>query len=254
MHRLCSSLVIAASLVICSCGGEIGFGEGGDPEPEEGRTIFTNTYPAGSTVTVCHASIGVNLRSGPGTSYKILAVLDEGSKGTVLASSGAWHKLDTDEGTGWSHASYLCGSGSTPTPGPTPTAGCSGGYTNPAPGAPVTSEFGSCRDGCSRLHKGIDLGVGIGTSVHAADGGTVYSTGWISGYGNAVILSHCGKSGTLYGHLSKFLVSEGQQVSKGQIIARSGNSGISTGPHLHFEIRLGGPDGTAVNPRKYVTF
>jgi murein DD-endopeptidase MepM/ murein hydrolase activator NlpD len=195
------------------------------------------------------------VRSGPSTKYKVLAVLEEGAEGTVLSSSGAWHKLDTAEGVGWSHAAYLCESGSSsPTPSPQPTAGCSGAYAHPAPGYPVTSEFGSCRDGCSRLHKGIDLGVPIGTSVRAADGGTVHSVGWISGYGNAVILSHCGKSGTLYAHLSKFLVSDGQQISKGTVIAKSGNTGISTGPHLHFEIRLGGPNGSAVNPRNYLAF
>jgi len=254
MLRYPAHLLLAASLTICSCGGEIGLGVEGDPEPEDERAIFTNTYPPGTTVTVCGTSVGLNLRSGPGSKYKVIAVLDEDTEATVLSSSGAWHRLDTPEGTGWSHSSYLCGAGSTSSPGTQPAAGCSGSYAHPAPGYPVTSEFGSCRDGCSRHHAGIDLGVPSGTSVRAADGGTVYSLGWMSGYGYAVIIGHCGKSGTLYGHLSKFLVSDGQQVGKGQVIARSGNSGVSTGPHLHFEIRSGGPYGTAVNPRKYIAF
>jgi murein DD-endopeptidase MepM/ murein hydrolase activator NlpD len=118
----------------------------------------------------------------------------------------------------------------------------------------VTSEFGSCRDGCSRYHQGIDLGTPSGTSIRAAMGGVVEFRGWISGYGNTVDVNHCGKYTTRYAHLSSFVAKSGEQVAAGQTIAKSGNTGVGTGPHLHFEIRLGGRWGKAVNPRNYIKF
>jgi murein DD-endopeptidase MepM/ murein hydrolase activator NlpD len=131
---------------------------------------------------------------------------------------------------------------------------CTGGFSNPAPGYPVTDVFGSCRDGCSRRHAGIDLGTPTGTLVRAADGGVVDYASWAPGYGYLVDVIHCGKYTTRYAHLSQFLVKPGQVVARGEPVARSGNSGVGTGPHLHFEIRIGGPYGTPVNPQHYISF
>ncbi|MHB9143990.1 MAG: peptidoglycan DD-metalloendopeptidase family protein [Symbiobacteriia bacterium] len=101
----------------------------------------------------------------------------------------------------------------------------------------------------SEYHPGIDLAVPFGTPVMAADGGTVVYAGWLGGYGRCVQIDHGeGKLVTLYGHLQSFSVKVGQTVKKGEVIAYSGNSGRSTGPHVHFEIRR---DGKATNPMQF---
>lgn len=94
--------------------------------------------------------------------------------------------------------------------------------------------------GVRKLHAGVDFAVPIGTDVHAAEGGSVILAEWYSGYGNAVIVDHGNNTWTLYGHLSKFKVEKGDNVKRGEVIAESGNTGDSTGPHLHFEVRING--------------
>ncbi|MGI6518743.1 MAG: peptidoglycan DD-metalloendopeptidase family protein [Bacillota bacterium] len=121
----------------------------------------------------------------------------------------------------------------------------SGGLAWPVSGR-ITSRFGP-RWG--RMHNGIDIGVPIGTSVRAAAAGVVSFTGWNGGYGRLVILDHGDGVCTYYGHNSAITVSRGQKVAAGERIARSGNSGISTGPHVHFEVRVGGKP---QNPENYL--
>jgi murein DD-endopeptidase MepM/ murein hydrolase activator NlpD len=103
--------------------------------------------------------------------------------------------------------------------------------------------------GIRKLHTGIDISVPTGTSVYASADGVVIESGWLGGYGKAVIIDHGSGIATLYGHNSSLLVLPGQQVKRGQIIAKSGSTGFSTGPHLHFEVRL---NGTPVNPIAYL--
>ena len=115
----------------------------------------------------------------------------------------------------------------------------------------ITSGFGwrvhPIRGG-RHFHSGIDIGVSFG-SVRAAKYGKVTFSGWMGGYGYAVILAHPDGYKTLYGHLSRLYVKVGQYVKQGQGIALSGNSGLSSGPHLHFEIIK---SGNTINPRKYL--
>lgn len=99
--------------------------------------------------------------------------------------------------------------------------------------------------GTNLLHGGIDLGVESGTPVKAALPGVVKDTGYNGSAGNYVTLSHSGRVDTKYAHLSEIAVSKDQSVAQGQVIAYSGNTGVSTGPHLHFEIRIGG---VRINP------
>lgn len=94
--------------------------------------------------------------------------------------------------------------------------------------------------GTTRYHSGMDIAVDYGTPIHAADSGTVIYSGWLGGYGNAVMIDHGGGLVTLYGHNQSLNVSEGQYVSKGTVIAYAGSTGWSTGPHCHFEVRLHG--------------
>ena len=119
-------------------------------------------------------------------------------------------------------------------------------YMYPVTNWNITSNFGY-RWG--RLHAGTDVGVPQGTTVRASRGGQVVTAGWVGGYGNCVIIDHGDGVSTRYGHLSQVLVSVGQYVDQGDQIALSGNTGRSTGPHLHFEIRI---NGEAVDPMPYL--
>ncbi len=122
-----------------------------------------------------------------------------------------------------------------------------GGFKWPAPGyGHITSPYGM-RWG--KLHKGIDIGAPTGAKIVASNEGKITTSAYNSSYGNYVIINHGGGYMTVYAHLSKRLVSVGQYVAKGQTIGLCGSTGHSTGPHLHFEIRV---NGTAVNPKKYV--
>jgi murein DD-endopeptidase MepM/ murein hydrolase activator NlpD len=111
---------------------------------------------------------------------------------------------------------------------------------------PVVSGFGM-RWG--RMHEGIDIAVPYGTPIHAAASGTVIFSGWMSGYGNFVIIDHGGGMATAYGHQSSIAAGNGQSVSQGQVIGYVGCTGHCFGPHLHFEVRI---NGTPVDPLGYL--
>ncbi|HET9443126.1 MAG TPA: peptidoglycan DD-metalloendopeptidase family protein [Acidimicrobiales bacterium] len=113
-------------------------------------------------------------------------------------------------------------------------------------GGSVTSEFGQ-RWG--RLHAGIDISARTGTPIRAAKAGTVIFAGSQGGYGNVVIIDHGGGFSTLYAHQSRIGSSDGQDVAQGEVIGYIGSTGHSTGPHLHFETRVGG---SPQNPRRYL--
>ena len=125
-------------------------------------------------------------------------------------------------------------------------------YIKPISGGRQSSGFGrrnAPTKGASTYHKGIDWATPTGTAVMASAPGTVVKAGWGSGYGYVVYINHADGRQTRYGHLSKILVSQGQTVSQGQKIALSGNTGVSTGPHVHFEILI---NNTQVNPLNYL--
>ena len=111
---------------------------------------------------------------------------------------------------------------------------------------PVVSGFGM-RFG--RMHEGIDIAASSGTPIYAAAAGTVIHAGWLGGYGNLVVVDHGNGLSTAYAHASAILVGLGQQVSQGETLSLVGSTGNSSGPHLHFEVRV---NGSAVDPLFYL--
>ena len=126
-----------------------------------------------------------------------------------------------------------------------------GSFIWPASSVYITSEFGTRIHpitGKYKFHAGVDIGASYGTNVRAADGGNVITSAYDSSYGNYVVIYHGNNKTTLYAHMSQRYVSAGDTVSQGDVIGLVGSTGSSTGPHLHFEIRI---DGSCVNPLQY---
>ena len=128
-----------------------------------------------------------------------------------------------------------------------------GKFINPNPGSTLTSHFDPNRFhpilGYHRPHNGTDLAKGTGTPILATDGGKVIFAGWGGGFGNLVEIDHGGGTRSKYAHLSKILVKAGTPVKQGDVIAEEGSTGISSGPHLHFELTI---RGQRVDPAKYI--
>ena len=125
-------------------------------------------------------------------------------------------------------------------------------YGHPAPGREITSTFGTRLDpffNRPALHAGIDFRSDVGAPVRAGGAGRVITAGYSGGYGNMVEIDHGHGITSRYAHLSRISVSEGETISAGQKIAESGNTGRSTGPHLHYEVRR---NGVALDPMRFV--
>ena len=127
-----------------------------------------------------------------------------------------------------------------------------GVLASPIPGAAITSGFGPRLHpilGTVRMHTGVDFEASQGTPIRASADGTVVTAADCGGYGNCTILDHGNALATLYAHQSSIAVKEGQTVRRGQVIGAVGSTGLSTGPHLHFEVRVAG---TPVDPLPYL--
>lgn len=116
----------------------------------------------------------------------------------------------------------------------------------------ITDKFGwrpAPTAGASTYHEGVDIGAPYYSDVYAAQSGTVIQAGWNGGYGYSVIIAHDFGVATLYGHMNDYYVSVGQTVSRGQVIGECGSTGISTGPHIHYEVRI---NGEKIDPLPYL--
>ena len=113
----------------------------------------------------------------------------------------------------------------------------------------ITSRFAESSRIRSSRHTGLDISASTGTPIKAASSGTVTFSGRKGSYGNLLVITHGNGVQTYYGHCSELLVAKGEKVEQGQIIAKVGSTGISTGNHLHFEVRI---NGVAQNPQNYV--
>lgn len=129
------------------------------------------------------------------------------------------------------------------TPAPTTSVTSSrSGFLWPAAARTITQYY-------NWRHKGLDIGAPTGTAIYASESGTVERSGWSTGYGYNILINHGNGYKTVYAHASKLYVKTGQTVSKGQVIMAMGSTGWSTGPHLHFEIRV---NGVKKNPLSYI--
>ena len=125
-------------------------------------------------------------------------------------------------------------------------------FANPAPGREITSRFGNRPDpffGGLAMHAGIDFRAPTGTEIRSTGAGKVVTAGFSGGYGNMVEIDHGLGLTTRYGHMSRILVSEGDEIDPGQVLGLSGSTGRSTGPHLHYEVRR---NGDPVDPMRFL--
>lgn len=164
-------------------------------------------------------------------------------KGALATVSRSRKNLESDLAEMEASSRQVAGTLGNAGGGPVPNG--SGRLASPISGT-FTSPFGT-RWG--RLHAGIDVAAPEGTPIRAADSGTVRQAGWMGGYGNYTCIQHTATLSTCYAHQSSIGVSSGASVKKGQVIGRSGNTGNSTGPHLHFEVRV---SGQPVDPMGYL--
>ncbi|MGK6343639.1 M23 family metallopeptidase [Chryseobacterium sp. DT-3] len=135
-------------------------------------------------------------------------------------------------------------------PAPSPTAASTKAVAgNTSTKAPMEKNNPPAEADQMQFHKGLDIAVAYGSDVRAAAAGTVIFSGQKGGYGNCVIVSHGNGLATLYGHLSQLVSKVNDKVKVGQVIAKSGNSGRSTGPHLHYEVHK---NNTPVNPKLFM--
>lgn len=208
---------------------------GGTVAALAGTAAATGEAAAHQVGSSIYTTSNLNVRTGPGLGYSVKRTAPENTGMYII--DGPW----SSDGYTWWRVQVNGDSGNYNRY----TGYCVQQYTGhadfglPATGR-VTSTYWDCRSGCDRYHRAMDIANSKGTAIHAARGGTVSHAGWVSGYGNVVYIDHGGGYQTRYGHLNDIYVSDGQSVSKGTHIGAMGNTGNSSGDHVHFEIRNGG--------------
>jgi murein DD-endopeptidase MepM/ murein hydrolase activator NlpD len=198
-----------------------------------------NSATSTTTTTTAAADVTAPLREGQGD------VVDNGDSRfkSLFSSWTAIERTAPTAGTGEVATAYSS---------PVPTRGISVPSRMPLEGASLTSNFGMRTHpvlGGRRQHQGIDLAAPTGTPVYATADGIIGRADWYSSYGLYISINHGASMETRYAHLSRLAVAAGDTVKKGDLIGYVGSTGRSTGPHLHYEVRV---EGLAVNPIPYM--
>lgn len=201
--------------------------------------------------SLCGAALGAALTVAPSSSVPTVAIL-RGAHDADQAANG---------GTETRAAAPRAASRSAPRPPvPSPVVGRGDNrpgqppsrWAAPVTRSPVSAAYGVAGSWAAGHHTGIDFAVPVNTPVHAIGEGTVLHAGWAGDYGNLVEVRMPDGHHALYAHLSRLFVTPGTVVSPGAVLGSSGNTGRSSGPHLHFEIRSGPGYGTDIDPRAYL--
>ncbi|MBS7262572.1 MAG: peptidoglycan DD-metalloendopeptidase family protein [Eubacteriales bacterium] len=216
----------------------------------------TSTAPAGQKATVSYSVGSLALRSGRSSSSSLITYIPSGEQVIVTDKSQTWYAVWYNGRSGYVYGPYLFFG----EVGPNENGFYAGlnGYIWPTDSRRITSNFGT-RDG--KLHGGVDVGAvkrGVaGDKIYASKAGKVVvsffgtSGSGYGGYGNVVVVEHSDGNRTLYAHMSKRLVSVGDQVEQGAVLGLMGTTGNSDGVHLHFEIRIGGSASNRIDPLTY---
>ena len=211
---------------------------------------------------VCGAPSGLNLRSGPSMHSRVKDTISNGDDFTKVlgdSSNGRWLQVRVGGQSGWVFRGYTCGAARTASlrsndnnSDNTPGTGAIARFRNPIQGSCVSSDFGPRRrprPGASAYHQGCDLSAGCGTPVRSTAPGRVVFAGRMGGYGNTIIVQHNNGTRSLYAHLSRINVRNGQRPTSDTVIGRVGTTGVSTGCHLHFGMTV---NGRYVDPQRYI--
>lgn len=217
------------------------------------RHVLKFAFTACSAVMISAAAPAMANTATTSTAADVTAPLKEGEAPVVDTGDArfkslfsSWKQLETTSptlGTGEDAVAYSS---------PVPTRGISVPSRMPLEGASLTSGFGMRTHpvlGGRRAHAGIDLAAPTGTPVYATADGIIGRADWFSSYGLYISINHGASMETRYAHLSRLAVAAGDSVKKGDLIGYVGSTGRSTGPHLHYEVRV---DGLAVNPIPYM--
>ncbi len=234
---------------------------GGDQKPQQPQQPAGGDQQASTTKMYVTADT-LNVRNAAGTSgTSVIGTLKRGSEVAVISTTNGWHKIKYNGGTAYISASYT----SKDKPA---TGGGNGGGTNvsksgwgwPIDAYNITSKFGP-RSGLKltngktsgSFHHGVDIAGGGGNAIRASKAGRATKYWDAGGYGNWIQIDHKDGTYTRYAHMSSTTVTGSQDVTQGQKIGVEGATGGVTGPHLHFEIRIGGTDkSNAVDPLNYI--
>lgn len=213
---------------------------------EKGRNVVVNTFKRSlAALTLCFAgfaAMGANPALANTATAEIPAPVREAQSSAITASDEQFLQLFSD----WKS---LDGGEDTL---PSPKASVAIPSRMPLDNASLTSNYGMRTHpvlGGRRAHKGVDLAAPVGTPIYATADGIVSKAGWFSSYGLYISIEHGAQLQTRFAHMSRIAVADGERVKKGDIIGYVGSTGRSTGPHLHYEVRV---SGKAVNPIPYM--